>query len=221
MNILALKTVSRDVLGKKVRFLRRQGITPVHLFGHSIESLALQCDTAELKHILAQAGTTRLINLKIENEKQARSVFIREIQKDAVNLQLLHVDLYQVRKDEKMEANVPIILVGQAPALKEKGRVLSHGITSLSVVCLPDDMPPQIEIDISHLEELEQAIHLRDIVLNPNITVKDDPDQMIAKISEVHVEKEEEAVAAEVEEGEAPTGEASTGEAPPEEAVTE
>ncbi len=219
MNDITLKTTNRDVLGKKVRFLRRQGITPAHLFGHSLESLALQCDTVELQHVIAHAGTTRLINLKIENEKEPRSVFIREIQRNAISRQLLHVDLYQVMKDEKIETDVPIILVGQTPATKEKGHILSYGITSLTVECLPANLPPQIEVDLTVLEELGQAIHVRDIILNPDVIVKNDPDQMVAKISEVHIEVvEEEAEAeAEVEAGK----EVSTKEAPSEEGVTE
>ena len=202
MNDITLKTNSRDVLGKKVRFLRREGITPVHLFGHNLESLALQCDTATLRQVVARAGTTRLITLNIDNEKLPRSVFIREIQRNAISRQVLHVDLYQVKKDEKIETDVPIILVGLSPALKEKGRVLAHGITSLTLECLPEDLPPQIEIDTTILEELEQSIHVKDIILGADVTIKSDPDQLIAKISEVHIEVIEEEVAAEEEEAE-------------------
>lgn len=217
MNDIILKTTNRDVLGKKVRFLRRQGITPAHLFGHSLESLALQCDTVELQHVIAHAGTTRLINLKIENEKEPRSVFIREIQRNVISRQLLHVDLYQVMKDEKIETDVPIILVGQAPATKEKGYILSHGITSLTIECLPANLPPQIEVDLTVLEELGQAIHVRDVILNPDVTVKNDPDQLVAKISEVHIEVVEAEAEAEAEVGE----EVSTKEASSEEGVAE
>jgi len=217
LNDIILKTTNRDVLGKKVRFLRRQGITPAHLFGHNLESLALQCDTVELQHVIAHAGTTRLVNLKIQNEKEPRSVFIREIQRNVINHQLLHVDLYQVMKDEKIETDVPIILVGQAPATKEKGYILSHGITSLTVECLPANLPPQIEVDLTVLEEVGQAIHVRDVILNPDVIVKNDPDQLVAKISEVHIEVVEAEAEAEAEAGK----EVSTKEAPSEEGVTE
>ena len=126
---LKIKAIKRDVLGKKTRFLRHQGITPAHLFGHSLESLALQCDTVELKKIVARAGTTRLIALNVEGDKEPKNVFLREIQKDALTRELLHVDFYQVRKGEKMTMDVPIVLIGEAPALKGKGRILSHGTT--------------------------------------------------------------------------------------------
>jgi len=205
VDALKLQAANRTVLRKKTRFLRRQGITPCHLFGHDIKSLALQCDTAHLIHIINQAGTTRPINLEIDGEKLPKSVMIREIQQDAVNKQLLHVDFYQVRKGEKIKVDVPIILVGESPALKGKGRMLIHGITSLSVECLPDNIPPQIEVDISPLEEVEQTIYVRDITLDPEITVHADPDQLVVKISEAFVKEEVvEEVAAEAPAEEAP-----------------
>jgi large subunit ribosomal protein L25 len=213
MEELTLQAARRSVLGKKNRFLRRQGITPAHIFGHSIESQSLQCDTIQLKQILAHAGTTRLISLKIDNDKQPKSVFVREIQRDALGKQLLHVDFYQVRKGEKIEFDVPIVLVGEAPAMKEKGRMLSHGITSLSVECLPNNVPPQIEVDVSILEEVEQAIHVRDIILDPDITVNADPEQLVVKVTEAVVRVEEEVVAAEEVEVEA-EAEAPAEEAP-------
>ena len=209
MEELKLKADRRDVLGKKNRFLRRQGKTPAHLFGHSLESLALQCDTAELKKIVAYAGETRLISLKVEGDKDPKRVFLREIQRDILSRQLLHVDFYQVRMEEKMTMDVPIVLVGEAPAMKGKNRMLSHGINELSIECLPEKVPPQIEIDISVLIELEQPIYVKDIILNPEITVHTDPEQLVVKVTEVVVKVEEEAVpvaaeeAAAVAEGEA------------------
>ena len=82
MEQIELQAATREILGKKVRFLRRQGITPVHLFGHNVKSLALQCDTAQLQQVLAQAGKTRLVSLQLDKGKKPRSIMIREIQKD-------------------------------------------------------------------------------------------------------------------------------------------
>ena len=217
MKDLTLPVAKRDKLGKKTRFLRRNGITPTHLFGHNIESLALQCDTIELGHIIAKAGMSRLIKLQIEAEKQSRSVFIRKIQRDTLDGQLLHVDFYQVKKEEKITADIPIVLVGEASALKEKGRILTQPITHLGVECLPDKLPPQIEIDLSPLKEVNKAIHVSDIVLDPGVIITTNHDQLVVKVSKVQVEKIEvvaEEVEAEVEAGVAtevktPTGEES------------
>jgi len=201
MEKLKLQANKREILGKKTRFLRRQGVTPTHLFGSGLDSLALQCDTPTLQRTIARAGMTRIIALDIEGDKNPRSVFIREIQKEPRSGALLHVDFYQVKMTEKIKFDVPIVLTGEAPAMKEKGRTISHSLTSLSVECLPDDLPPQIEVDLSLLEEVEQAIFVRDIVLGPGVTVLDEADQMVVKVSEVKEEVEEvvEAVVAEEE----------------------
>ncbi|KPK23195.1 MAG: hypothetical protein AMJ70_04105 [Dehalococcoidia bacterium SG8_51_3] len=191
MEDLKLKATHRAVLGKKARFLRRQGITPTHLYGHNVKSAALQCDTSELQDLLVHAGKTRLVSLDVDGER-AKSVFIREVQRDAVTRELLHVDFYQVKRTEKIAVDVPIVLIGEAPALKFKGRMLVHGINSLNVECLPTNVPPQIDVDITQLEEVEQAINVKDIVLNPEITVHADPEQLVVKISEVMVKEVEE-----------------------------
>ena len=190
---LRLKATHRMVLGKKTRFLRRQRITPAHLYGRGVSSVALQCDTDELVNLVAHAGKTRLINLEVDGEKP-KSVFVREIQRDVITRELLHIDFYQVKRTEKIAVDVPIVLVGEAPALKFKGRMLVHGINSLSVECLPASVPPQIDIDITQLEEVDQAIHVKDIVLDPEITVHADPEQLVAKISKVMVKEEVEEV---------------------------
>ena len=194
MDNLTLLTTNRSLLGKKTRFLRRQGITPTHLFGHNVSSLALQCDTAKLQRIIAQTGMTKPINLEIEGDKRPRTVFIREIQRDELTRQLLHVDFYQVKKTEKIKLDIPIVFVGEAPAMKEKENILTHGVTSLTIECLPGEVPPQIEVDLSHLEEVEQAIYVRDIILSPDITVITESDQLMVKVSKARVERVEEVV---------------------------
>jgi len=198
METLEIKTETREVLGKKTRFLRRQGLTPAHLFGHGLKSRALQVPTAELERLVARAGTTRLVKLAIEDAKAPHMVFIREIQKNPVTGQLLHIDFYQVKMTEKMTAEIPIVLTGHAPALKSKGRILSHPLSHLSVECLPEKLPYRIEVDVSSLGELDDAIHVSDIRLDPAVTVLTDPEQLVAKVSEVaaaKVEVEEAAAA--------------------------
>jgi len=195
---LTLPVTERNIRGKKTRFLRREGVTPVHLFGHNLKSLALQSDTAQLQQIVAQAGTTRLISLKIETEKHPRSVFIREIQRSAYSGDLIHVDFYQILKTERMKAEIPIVLVGEAPAMNLRGRSLMHTLNTLSIECLPDKLPPQIEVDLSPLQEVGQVIYVKDITLNPDITVHTDPDQPVVKITKMVEEKVEEVAAEEV-----------------------
>jgi len=202
METLEIKTENRDTMGKKTRFLRRQGVTPVHLFGHGLKSRSLQCPTIEAERLAARAGTTRLVKLQIEDVGTPHMVFIREIQRNPVSGQLLHIDFFQVKMTEKMTAEIPIVLVGHAPAIKGKGRIMSHPLSHLSVECLPDKLPPRVEVDVSSLEEMEDAIHVKDISLDPEVTILTDPEQLVAKVSEVaaaRVEEEEMAAAAAVE----------------------
>lgn len=203
MEQIELQTTNREILGKKVRFLRRQGIIPTHLFGRNVESLALQCDAAQLKQVLKQAGRTRLISLKLDKVKQPRNVVVREIQKNPLTGDLVHVDFYQVSMTEKIKTDIPIVLVGEAPALKSKENMLFQELNNLTIECLPDQTPPSIELDVSLFTEAEQAIHVKDIILGEGITVLIDPEQMVVKISKRHIEKVEEVVAGE-EEVEAP-----------------
>lgn len=204
MDKIELKVANREILGKKVKHLRRQGITPVHVFGHGIESLALQCDTKELERVLGQAGQTRLVNLKLAKEKKPRTVVVREFDRDWRRGQLVHVDFYQVKMEEKLRLEIPVVLLGEAPALKAKTNMLDHELGTFTVECLPAKIPDKIEVDISSLTELDQAIRVKDIILDKDITVLNNPDLVVAKISLRPVEKVEEkvveeAVAAEAE----------------------
>ena len=205
MKTLTLKATTREVLGKKTRFLRRKGITPAHLFGHKLKSLSLECNTDELNQVLVQAGTTTLLNLNIDSDKRARKVLVREVQKDVFGKELLHVDFYQVKMTEKLKADIPIVLTGEAPALKTKGRLLVHPLSTLSVECLPDNLPHEISVDLSSLEELDQSIHVQDLNLGPDVTVHNDPAELIVKVSEAAIAR---VISEEAAEEEAPSGEA-------------
>jgi len=200
MDKIELEVTNREILGKKVKHLRRQGITPVHLFGHGIESLALQCDTDELEQVLSQAGYTGLIGLKLDKEKKPRTVVVREFDRDWRRGKLLHVDFYQVKMEEKIKLEVPVVLVGEAPALKSKDNMLEHELEALTIECLPAKIPASVEVDISSFTEPGQAIRIKDIALDKDITVLNDPELVVVKISWRPVEKVEEEVVEVVEE---------------------
>ncbi len=213
---MELLATNRDILGKKVRFLRRQGITPVQHFGHNIESMALQCDTSELRRTLAEAGMTRIISLVLDKAEKPRNVMVREVQREPRTGELFHVDFYQVSMEEKIRVDVPIVLVGEAPALKSKETFLAQELNTLTIECLPNEIPNRVELDLGSLTEAEQAIHVKDIALGEGITILNNPEQLVAKISTRAVEKPvEERVEApaeaplperELEEGSSPTG---------------
>ena len=197
MEKIELKTNTREILGKKVRFLRREGITPVHIFGHDIDSLALQCDTIQLQQVLNQAGKTHIVNLMLDKVKKPRNVVVREIQRNVLTGDILHVDFYEVRMGEKIEVAVPIALTGEAPALRLKENMMEQELHQLNIECLPDRIPEHFEVDISSLEEADQTIYVKDISMGEGITVLADPEHIVVKISVRRAEKEEEVAAEE------------------------
>ncbi len=205
MEQIELEVNHRETLGKKVRFLRRQGITPVHLFGHGIESVSLQCDTAQLRQVLAEAGHTRLINLQLANEKKPRTAVVREIQPGVRPGELLHVDFYQVKMEVAVKVEVPVVLIGEAPVLESKDNTVVQELDTLSVECLPAKIPESISIDLAPLTEPDQSIRVKDIELDNEITILNDPEVVLVRSARRRVEVVEEvAVAEEVEAAEAP-----------------
>jgi large subunit ribosomal protein L25 len=192
MEKIELTGTNRTVLGKKARFLRRQGITPVHLYGHGIESMALQCDTAKLKLALVKAGGTRLISLKLDNEKRIRTVVVREVQREPRTGESLHVDFFQVKVSEEVKIEVPIILIGEAPVLKSKEYILLQELDTLTVQCLPASIPHSVEIDVSSLVEPEQAVRVKDIELDKEVIIFNDPELVVIRIRPRFIEKMEE-----------------------------
>lgn len=197
-----LKTSRRDITGKKVRFLRREGLIPANLYGPGIESVPLQAETALLKQLLSKVGRDALISLKVDGDKKPRMVMLRDIQRDPLTGNLLHIDLFQVEMTHKVRADIPILFVGEAPAAKSSRVMLIENLTELHVEALPADLPPHIEVDLSALEEIDQAIHVRDIAAGDGVEVLTDLDQVIARVMESKVEVIEEVVE-EVEEVEA------------------
>ncbi len=202
----------REIHGKKVKTLRRQGITPVNLFGNQIDPLTLQCNTVDLQHILTRGGKTGIISLKLDKIKLTRNVMVREVQREPRTGKLLHVDFYQVRMDEKLRVSVPIVTIGEAPALKQKDNYLAHELNELSIECLPDAIPNRVEIDISVLQEANQAIYVKDIHLGEGINILTALEQIVVKVNIQYVEKEVKVVEEVVAEGEVAEGEPAEGE---------
>ncbi len=205
MKRFELEVSKREMTGKKVRFLRRQGITPGNIYGHGIDSTAVNVDTKSLKHLLANVGKTDLISLKIADSNAPVLALVRNVQRNPLNDEFLHVDFYHVKMNEKIKVDVPLAFVGEAPVLdKVKGASVLHLIDSLHIEALPEHLPHSFEVDLSSLEELDSTIHVKDISLGDGITLLSDAEQMIVKVveakKEVEVAPVEAVVAEEVEE---------------------
>jgi large subunit ribosomal protein L25 len=199
MDKIELSATGRDVLGKKVKSLRSEGITPANLYGHNVASTALQIDTDELKHVLARAGKSSLVSLKVDGGKRPRMVIFRDIQRHPLTRSLLHVDLYQVRMEEKIKIAVSLAFINEAPAIRDRGGILVQNMSSIEVECLPADMPHSFEVDLSILEEIDQAIHVKDLSVADSVTILTDGEQSIVQISRSKVEVEIAEAEAEIE----------------------
>ena len=196
MRQLELEVSEREIKGKKVRFLRRSGLVPCNVYGHSIDSIAVQADARKLSQVLHSSGGTDLITLKIKNNEMPGKVLIREVQRNPLTDEPIHVDFYQVNMAEKLKAEVPLVFIGEAPALKLKDVSLMHILTSLHIEALPDNLPHNIEVDISSLAQPEDALHVKDLHISDKVTVLTDPEQMIIKVAEVRKAAEEVPAAA-------------------------
>jgi large subunit ribosomal protein L25 len=180
---LKIQLERRALIGKKVRFLRRQNITPVHMYGVGIEPLNLQGDSAELQKIVRQAGGNLPITITVSGEETPYFVFVREIQRHPVTEGILHIDLYQVITTKRMQATVPIRLTGEAPAVRVLSGVLFQAIHFFTVDCLPLDVPQVTELNISHLDDFEKTLCISDIKLSDRVTIINEPQQVIAKVN--------------------------------------
>ena len=198
-----LNVAPREVLGKKVKTLRRQGLTPANIYGQRVDSQAVQVPTDELKHVLKTAGRNEIVYLRLDGD-EPRPTFVREIQKNPVTDIILHVDFNQISLKEKVKADVPIHLVGLSPAVDTFGGILMHGLDHVSVEALPTEVPSFLELDVSSLVEINQALHVSDLELPEDVTLLTDAEQVVAKVAPPAVEIVEEVAEEEAVEGEVP-----------------
>lgn len=206
---LTLKLSPREVTGKKVRQLRADGIVPVHLYGGTDDSSTLQVQAGELRRILPRVGGNVPLTVEVEGTKGVNICFVREVQRHPVTEEVLHVDFLRVEATQTVTADVPIIVDGEAPAVRNLGGTLAQPLQALTVEALPLDMPAELHVDVSSLETFEAAVRVSDLVLGEGVTTAVDEREMIARVMPPRLEEEFEVAAEEeeLEEGELAEGE--------------
>ena len=215
MDTLELAVDVREALGKKARFLRREGITPANIYGRNLDSVALQLQSADLIYALTQAGRNAVLSVNVKGEKKPRTAVIRNVQRHPVTDSIVHVDFLQVDVTRAITSDVPVLLIGESP-LPKTSTVISQILSSIQVSGLPMDIPSSVEADISVLVEVDQSIHVSDLQLPEGVEVLTDADQMVVRAAQGRVsaaDAEAEAAAEEAEEG---AEEAATEEGAPE-----
>jgi large subunit ribosomal protein L25 len=199
-----LKGEPRTDRGKgAARRLRAKGLVPAVVYGHGMEPIHLSVDARELLHLLhTDAGTNVLVDLQVDHDEVL--AIPREIQRDNIRGQFIHVDFLQVARDETITVEVPVHLVGESRGVKEGG-VIEHHLWTLQVECLPQDVPPSIEADISDLG-INDSLKVADLSAPQRATILTSPVEAVVSVvppQVLVVEEEEVAEAVEGEEGEA------------------
>lgn len=192
---LTLPAEPRTISGKKTKTLRKEGLIPAVLYGHEVPSTPVQLKRTVFEKVFDQAGASTLVELELDGK--TTPVLIHEVQYDPVRGQPLHADLFAVSMKEKLTTEIPLRFVGQSQAVEVLEGTLVENKDHLNVECLPQDLIPEIEVDLSLLKTFEDVIHVKDLAVPKTIEVKDDPEEVVVL---VHPPKTEEELKAELEE---------------------
>ena len=204
----------RTELRKRSRLLRRAGSIPAVIYGHRVDPVSVSVPRREFERAFHRSGKTQLMDLQMDGEDKPRKVLVRTVTYNPRGGDPLHIDFYQVNLKEKINADVPIVVVGESPAVQRRDGELAQNLHSLRVHCLPADIPEHIEVDVSKLENVDDSIRISELVIPDEIEVVSDPDDVVIKVAAPRVAEPEPAAegeAAEGAEGEAAAAEGDAG----------
>ncbi|MCL5784413.1 MAG: 50S ribosomal protein L25 [Patescibacteria group bacterium] len=192
MDRIALKAQPREILGKKVKRLRHDGFIPAHVFGNKIETEHVSVKAGDFSKAYDTAGETGLIDLKI-GETKIRPVLIREVQVDPIHGATLHIDFYQVNLLEKVRVPVPIEIIGEEPESVHSGEaVVIQPMGEVEVEALPAELPEKIEVDITSLKQVDDAILVSQLQVPEGVVLIADPDAVVVKLDNAVTEEMQE-----------------------------
>lgn len=177
-----LEVQKRKIFGRKVKKLRAEGILPANFYGKKIKSTAVQVDLGDFEKVYKEAGETGVVDLKVKEEKKTRPVLIHNLQLDPITDLPLHADFHQVSLKEKTTVEVPVELVGKAPAEKEGIGILVTLRDSLEVEALPGDFPEKLEVAISQMEKVDDVVRVKDIKIPKKVKILASENEIVAKI---------------------------------------
>ncbi len=189
---ILLEAKKREISGKAVKKLRKQGIMPAILYGHGINPVPVQVPREQFLKIFRKAGENTIFKLVIRDEKleDVRDVLIHDVEFDPLDGLPIHADFYQVRLDEKVTVSVPLVFIGESPAVKNEGGILVKALQELEIEALPKDIPEEIKVDISKLLTFEDAIYVKDLDIPSGVKVLVLPDVVVALVQPPRSEEE-------------------------------
>jgi large subunit ribosomal protein L25 len=190
-----IKATKRDIKGKQVKQLRRQGKLPGVMYGHNFQPQSILMGLKETTQTLGSITGSSIVTISLDGKEHA--TLVREKQRDFIKGNLLHVDFQVVSLTEKIRTTVDIEFKGISPAVKDFNGVVVEGLDGLEVECFPQNLPERFVVDVSNLMKIGDSIHVKDIPIPENVEVLDNPDEMIVIITAA---KEEEIVEPAVEE---------------------
>ncbi len=179
--MLILKAEKREKTGKKVKVLRQRGVLPAVLYGREIKNLTLEVDSGEFEKVYQQAGESSLLSLELGEKKFP--VLIHQLKRDPLTDKPIHVDFYQPVMTEEVEATVPIVFEGEAPAVKELGGTLVKEIPEIEVKALPQNLPHEIRVKVDNLKSFEDEILIKDLNLPPGVKIQRKPEEIVALVT--------------------------------------
>ena len=192
MTTLELQAEPRTTVGRRLKTLRDRGYVPSVLYGHGISSQSLQVEERALRLLLARGGAHNVVSLSIAGTKESHMVLMREVQRHPTSPLVLHVDFYRVVMTEKLQTHVPLVIVGESPAVVDGMGALVQNLDRLEVECLPGDLPSSFEVDISILERTDQNITVGDIASPQGVEILDGPETVIISLAVARMLEEEE-----------------------------
>ena len=183
-----LEAQKRSVAGRKVKSLRDSGLIPAVIYGKGMEAMNLQIPAKDFSKTLQQAGESTLVYLNVDGE--AYPTIIHDVERDYLSGTPIHADFYKVNLKEKIKAMVPVVFEGESPAVKNLGGIFVRNINEIEVEALPQDLPHEVTLDISKLENIDDHISLKDIKLGDGVTVHGEMDAILATIQAPMSEEE-------------------------------
>ena len=189
---LTLQLDRRDVTGKKVKALRRQGLIPANLYGRGIESTAVQASLEEFRRVFRSVPRNSVVKVQIAGEAQTRPAILRGVQRNPVSGDVQHVDLYQIDIHRPVQSDAHLVLIGHSEA-QSQGGVIVQNFDSVHLEALPMEMPSEIEVDVSAIKDFGQAIHISDLPLPENVRLLTDPTAVIVTVVAPRLTAEDEA----------------------------